>query len=144
MLTVCVYIRECPTTPLSGPPPTSCTPPPPREHRPKLFFASAKTGEGVAEAFEHIAPHVVVQRQHKEVCEARMLRMQDADDIIRPQAYVRRPQMAPEPPLPVMEETQQGLQWRASRCAGRDSRTVIGSRNLDTAGLIYKGSHYYH
>ncbi|GBE78644.1 ras-domain-containing protein [Sparassis crispa] len=86
-ITPSLFVRRqaatCATTPLSGSPPTSCMPPPPRERRPKLFFTSAKTGEGVAEVFEYVARRVVVQREHEEALEARTLHMQDADDIIR-------------------------------------------------------------
>jgi len=44
-------------------PPASPTPPPlqPLDRRPKLFFASAKTGEGVGEVFEYVAKRVVVK-----------------------------------------------------------------------------------
>jgi Ras-related protein Rab-7A len=44
-------------------PPALPTPPPlqPLERRPKLFFTSAKTGEGVNEVFEYVARRVVVK-----------------------------------------------------------------------------------
>ncbi|CAL1697199.1 unnamed protein product [Somion occarium] len=66
--------------------PSSVSPlPPPPERRPKLFFTSAKTGEGVAEVFEYIAKRVVVRWDYEEAVEARTLHFQDAsvDETIR-------------------------------------------------------------
>ncbi|CCL99975.1 uncharacterized protein FIBRA_02000 [Fibroporia radiculosa] len=73
------------TTPASAPSPShslSALPPPP-ERRPKLFFSSAKTGEGVADIFEYVARRVVMQCEYEEALEARTLHIQDADDTIR-------------------------------------------------------------
>ena len=46
--------------PVSPPAPEPETPIPPRYRRPKLFFTSAKTGEGVQDVFEYVARRVVV------------------------------------------------------------------------------------
>ncbi|OCH89814.1 ras-domain-containing protein [Obba rivulosa] len=74
------------TTPASGASPPqshSYIPPPPPEKRPKLFFTSAKTGEGVPEVFEYIARRVVMRWEHEEALDARTLHIQDADETIR-------------------------------------------------------------
>ncbi|KAF9808591.1 hypothetical protein IEO21_07807 [Rhodonia placenta] len=57
--------------------------PPPADRRPKLFFASAKTGEHVAEVFEYVARRVVMRWEYEEALDARTLHMQEADDTIR-------------------------------------------------------------
>ncbi|KAI0641219.1 ras-domain-containing protein [Trametes meyenii] len=62
------------TTPESG-----YAPPPPLERYPKLFFTSAKTGEGVRDVFEYIARRVVRRQEHEEALEARTLHVHDAD-----------------------------------------------------------------
>lgn len=50
-----------PTSPSIPEPPTPALPAlPPRDRRPKLFFTSAKTGEGVQDVFEYVARRVVV------------------------------------------------------------------------------------
>ncbi|EIW65333.1 ras-domain-containing protein [Trametes versicolor FP-101664 SS1] len=68
------------TTPESGSPPgNSYCPPPPLERYPKLFFTSAKTGEGVKDVFEYIARRVVVRQEHEEALEARTMYVHDAD-----------------------------------------------------------------
>ena len=65
--------------------PTACTTPSPiqplpesPESGPKLFFTSAKTGEGVAEVFEYVAKRVVVLWEYEEAVEARTLHIRDA------------------------------------------------------------------
>ena len=45
------------------------------ERGPKLFFTSAKTGEGVHEVFEYIARRVVTRWEYEEAIDARTLRM---------------------------------------------------------------------
>ncbi|KZT68479.1 ras-domain-containing protein [Daedalea quercina L-15889] len=72
------------TTPASGTSPSgSFSFPPQPEHRPKLFFTSAKTGEGVADVFEYVARRVVMQWEYEEAVDARTLHMQEADETIR-------------------------------------------------------------
>lgn len=72
------------TTPASGPSPSaSFSLPPQPERRPKLFFASAKTGQGVADVFEYVARRVVMQWEYEEALDARTLHMQEADETIR-------------------------------------------------------------
>ncbi|KAH8091394.1 ras-domain-containing protein [Cristinia sonorae] len=73
-----------PLTACTTPSPIHPLPEPP-ESRPKLFFTSAKTGEGVAEVFEYIAKRVVTRWEYEEAVEARTLHMRDAsvDDTIR-------------------------------------------------------------
>lgn len=68
------------TTPESGSPPNnSYAPPPPLERYPKLFFTSAKTGEGVQDVFEYIARRVVVRQEYEEALEARTMHVREAD-----------------------------------------------------------------
>ncbi len=68
------------TTPEWGSPPDNpYCPPPPLERYPKLFFTSAKTGEGVKDVFEYIARRVVVRQEHEEALEARTMYVHDAD-----------------------------------------------------------------
>ncbi|KAF8627924.1 hypothetical protein AX15_004172 [Amanita polypyramis BW_CC] len=45
---------------------------------PKLFFTSAKTGEGVSEVFEYIAHRVVHMREYEEQVEARRLHIRES------------------------------------------------------------------
>jgi len=49
----------------TGPPESASAPPapplPPLEYGPKLFFTSAKTGEGVREVFDYVAKRVIVR-----------------------------------------------------------------------------------
>ncbi|KAH9836823.1 ras-domain-containing protein [Rhodofomes roseus] len=72
------------TTPTSGPSPAgSFSLPPHPERRPKLFFASAKTGEGVVDVFEYVARRVVMRWEYEEALDARTLHMQEADETIR-------------------------------------------------------------
>ena len=73
------------TTP-SSPIASSPMPLPPQpDQRPKLFFTSAKTGEGVSDVFEYIAKRVVMRWEYDEAVDARTLHFQDAsvDETIR-------------------------------------------------------------
>ncbi|KAI0770924.1 P-loop containing nucleoside triphosphate hydrolase protein [Trametes elegans] len=70
------------TTPESGSPPGPSAPTPPRpppERYPRLFFTSAKTGEGVADVFEYVARRVVARQEYEEALEARTMHVHDAD-----------------------------------------------------------------
>lgn len=51
--------------------------PPQPDRRPKLFFTSAKTGEGVSDVFEYIARRVVMRWDYEEAMEAASLHPQD-------------------------------------------------------------------
>lgn len=62
------------TTPESGV--HSMRPPP--ERYPRLFFTSAKTGDGVRDVFEYIARRVVVRQEYEEALEARTMHVQEA------------------------------------------------------------------
>ncbi|CAA7263615.1 unnamed protein product [Cyclocybe aegerita] len=66
-------------TPVSSPliPAASGIPLPP-ERGPKLFFTSAKTGEGVADVFEYIAQRVVRKWEYDEWAEARRMHFREA------------------------------------------------------------------
>ena len=55
----------------------------PPEKGPKLFFTSAKTGEGVHEVFEYIARRVITRWEYEETIDARTLRMQEPSETIR-------------------------------------------------------------
>lgn len=59
--------------------------PPPPARGPKLFFTSAKTGEGVADVFEYIAARVVRRWEYEERVEARRMHIREASaaDTIR-------------------------------------------------------------
>ena len=74
-----------PTTPNVSPPILDTTPhcPLPPERGPKLFFTSAKTGEGVPEVFEYIARRVVTRWEYEEANDARTLRLQESPETIR-------------------------------------------------------------
>ena len=63
-------IQQHRTTPSSSfsPPPLL---PPPAESGPKLFFTSAKTGEGVADVFDYITHRVNRKWEYEEQIEAR-------------------------------------------------------------------------
>ncbi|KAF8808601.1 ras-domain-containing protein [Phlegmacium glaucopus] len=52
--------------------------PPPPERGPKLFFTSAKTGEGVADVFEYIAHRVSRKWEYEERIEARRMHYRDS------------------------------------------------------------------
>ncbi|KAF8237653.1 ras-domain-containing protein [Tricholoma matsutake] len=59
--------------------PFSITPlPPPPDRGPKLFFTSAKTGEGVSDVFEYIARRVVRRWEYEERLEARQMHIREA------------------------------------------------------------------
>lgn len=55
----------------------------PPERGPKLFFTSAKTGEGVQEVFEYIAWRVVTRWEYEEAVDARTLRVPEPPGTIR-------------------------------------------------------------
>ncbi|KAH0826402.1 P-loop containing nucleoside triphosphate hydrolase protein [Lanmaoa asiatica] len=54
----------------------------PPEKGPKLFFTSAKTGEGVHEVFEYIARRVVTRWEYEEAIEASTLHVQESTGTI--------------------------------------------------------------
>jgi len=60
------------------PPSSAPAPPLPPETGPKLFFTSAKTGEGVSDVFEYIAQRVVKKWEYEEWVEARMMHFREA------------------------------------------------------------------
>jgi len=87
-ITPSLFLRDRATTESTTPasalsPSNSFSPPPPPERRPKLFFTSAKTGQGVSDVFEYISRRVTMRREYEEALEARTLHMQEADDTIR-------------------------------------------------------------
>ncbi|KAI0089800.1 P-loop containing nucleoside triphosphate hydrolase protein [Irpex rosettiformis] len=86
------------TTP--EPPSNGLTVLPVPEQGTKLFFTSAKTGEGVADVFEYVAKRVVSRWEYEEIVEARTLHMAEAsiDGTVRLQNDGRR--------------------WNASTCCG--------------------------
>lgn len=57
--------------------------PPPPERGPKLFFTSAKTGEGVQEVFEYIARRVATRWEYEEAIDTRTLHVQEPPETIR-------------------------------------------------------------
>ena len=58
--------------------------PSPLETGAKLFFTSAKTGEGVSDVFEYVAERVVRRWEYEEAMEARTLHVAEAStDTIR-------------------------------------------------------------
>lgn len=72
------------TTPTVSPPTVDATPYPlPPDRGPKLYFTSAKTGEGVHEVFEYIARRVVTRWEYEEAIDARTLHMQEPSETIR-------------------------------------------------------------
>lgn len=73
-----------PATACTTPSPIHPLPPSP-DLRPKLFFTSAKTGEGVTDVFEYVARRVVMRMEYDEAIEARTLHMQETsgDGTIR-------------------------------------------------------------
>ncbi|KIM37601.1 hypothetical protein M413DRAFT_448396 [Hebeloma cylindrosporum] len=60
-----------------APAPAFVAPLPP-ERGPKLFFTSAKTGEGVADVFEYIAQRVIRKWEYEEWMEARTMHFREA------------------------------------------------------------------
>lgn len=63
----------------------SLAPPLPPDQGPKLFFTSAKTGEGVADVFEYIAQRVVRRWEYEEWVDARTMHFREASgtDTVR-------------------------------------------------------------
>ncbi|KAM6491305.1 ras domain containing protein [Amanita muscaria] len=55
----------------------------PPYRRPKLFFTSAKTGEGVSDVFEYIAERVVRMSEYEEQIEARRMHIRETSSTIR-------------------------------------------------------------
>ena len=67
------------------------------DRRPRLFFTSAKTGEGLAEVFEYIAWRVVTRWEHEAGMDARTMRVREtsaADIGLAALGSVQRPQRA--------------------------------------------------
>ncbi|KZT24294.1 ras-domain-containing protein [Neolentinus lepideus HHB14362 ss-1] len=56
-------------------------PHPSPERRPKLFFTSAKTGEGVSDVFEYVAARVVRRWEYEDAAESRVMHMQEPSSI---------------------------------------------------------------
>ncbi|KAG9311170.1 P-loop containing nucleoside triphosphate hydrolase protein [Chiua virens] len=83
-ITPSLFMRGCDQTPLTPPSTASdAVQPPPLipERGPKLFFTSAKTGEGVHEVFEYIARRVIARWEYEEAIDARTLH--EPSDTIR-------------------------------------------------------------
>ncbi|KAI0314548.1 hypothetical protein OF83DRAFT_1063664 [Amylostereum chailletii] len=55
-------------------------PPPAPDRRPKLFFASARTGVGVEDVFAYVARRVVTRWEWEEAMEARTLHVVEASE----------------------------------------------------------------
>ncbi|TFK48109.1 ras-domain-containing protein [Heliocybe sulcata] len=55
--------------------------PPPPERRPKLFFTSAKTGEGVPDVFEYVAARVLRRWEYEEAVESRVMHVQEPSRV---------------------------------------------------------------
>jgi Ras-related protein Rab-7A len=53
--------------------------PPRPERRPRLFFTSAKTGNGVVDVFQHIAERVLRKWEFDEAVEARRMSVLDEE-----------------------------------------------------------------
>ncbi|KDQ51390.1 hypothetical protein JAAARDRAFT_73684 [Jaapia argillacea MUCL 33604] len=72
-----------PHTNQDSPPTTLQLPPlpPSPERRPKLFFTSAKTGEGVKDVFEYLAKRVVMKWEYEEAVDARVMHYQEASGL---------------------------------------------------------------
>ncbi|RDB31112.1 Ras-related protein Rab-7a [Hypsizygus marmoreus] len=66
------------TTPESEPFSSSLALPPPPERGPKLFFASAKTGEGVSDVFEYVVQRVIRRWEYDELVESRRMHIREA------------------------------------------------------------------
>ena len=79
-ITPSLYGGTHPTAPAPTPAPHALPVPPPPELGPKLFFTSAKTGEGVSDVFEYVAQRVVRRWEYEEAMEARTLHMTDASE----------------------------------------------------------------
>jgi Ras-related protein Rab-7A len=65
---------------ISEPAPHTLPIPPPPELGAKLFFTSAKTGDGVSDVFEYVAQRVVRRWEYEEAMEARTLHMADVSE----------------------------------------------------------------
>ncbi|KAI1783705.1 ras-domain-containing protein [Ganoderma leucocontextum] len=83
-ITPSLFIRGQAATTTSTTPEVGCSPansyepPPPLERYPKLFFTSAKTGDGVKDVFEYIARRVVTRQEYEDALEARTMHVQEA------------------------------------------------------------------
>lgn len=77
-ITPSLFVKGQATTTCTTPAPTIQPIHSPPERRPKLFFTSAKTGEGVSDVFEYIARRVVTRWEYEEAIEARTLHIQDS------------------------------------------------------------------
>ncbi|KAF9237254.1 P-loop containing nucleoside triphosphate hydrolase protein [Melanogaster broomeanus] len=66
-----------PTLTLPSPASETTTLPPLPERGPRLFFTSAKTGEGVREVFEYITRRVVTRWEYEAAIDSRTLHVQD-------------------------------------------------------------------
>ena len=77
------------TAPVAGSGAHTLPTPAPLELGPKLFFTSAKTGEGVSDVFQYVALRVVQRWEFEEAMENRTLHMADAsvDGTIRLQHH---------------------------------------------------------
>lgn len=67
------------------------SPPLPPERGPKLFFASAKTGEGVKDVFEYIAHRVVSKWDYEDWLEARRMHFRESTLSSGSEGSTRRP-----------------------------------------------------
>ncbi|KAK7049911.1 hypothetical protein VNI00_005341 [Paramarasmius palmivorus] len=54
----------------------------PPDRGPKLFFTSAKTGEGVRDVFEYIAQRVIKKWEYDEMMESRRMSMREAGTLV--------------------------------------------------------------
>ncbi|PPQ82093.1 hypothetical protein CVT25_014339 [Psilocybe cyanescens] len=82
-ITPSLYARENAagiSTPSVSPLIPSSSPIPP-ERGPKLFFTSAKTGDGVSDVFEYIAQRVVRRWEYEEWVEARTMHFREASAV---------------------------------------------------------------
>ena len=66
---------------------SAAEPPEPPERGTRLFFTSAKTGEGVSSVFEYVARRVVTRWEYEEAREARTMHVLEGSgasgDVIR-------------------------------------------------------------
>ena len=77
-ITPSLFVRGHAATTTATTPESSCAVRPPPERYPRLFFTSAKTGEGVREVFEYVARRVVTLQEYEEALEARTMHVQEA------------------------------------------------------------------
>ena len=61
----------------------------PSHRGPKLFFTSAKTGEGVTDVFEYVARRVVRRWEYEELMEAQRLHFRDASTFVAANEMLR-------------------------------------------------------